>query len=634
MNPIGQQQRVVRFGSFELDFVDCELRKGGLLVKLQAQPFQLLVLLAGRPGQVVSREEIRRALWGDETFVDFDQSINFCVNKLRDALDDDPQRPRCIETVPRKGYRFIAPITAPESAEAPPGHVMVPKTAALRHQWLLVSTAIVLVAALAAWAIIMSTHSAKSIESLAVLPLENLSHDAEQDYFADGMTDDLITDLGKFSALRVISRTSVMQYKGTRKTVPEIARELNVDAILEGTVEQDQGRVRITAQLIAAAPERHLWADKYEASLSDVLTVQDSVAKAVVQAIQIKLSQQERLQLGTPRAIDPEAYEAYLKGRYFSPGGERNLAKSLEYFQQAVQKDPSYALAWAGVADAYNGLASWGVLPRQEAAPRARAAAEKALQLDSSLVEPLLALANVKRDFEWDWSGAEQLYKQAIQMNPNFGKAHAQYAVLLAATGRTQEGVAEMRLARQADPLNPVINANLEWQLYLSHNYEEAEREGRKWDEWHPSEHCGYICASIYLQTGRTREALEELRASAAETHHQALLELMYLGHDLGVTGARDEGRKVLAELQVLSKSRYVPPDYLAMVYEGLGDRQRAMAWYQKAVDERCINLWILPDQRLDSIRADPQFQNLMRRVGLPKYALAFDRTRVAEPYI
>src|SRR3974390_2045896 len=209
MNPIGQQQRVLSFGSFELDLGNCELRKGGLLVKLQAQPFQLLVLLSGRPGQVVSREETRRAVWGEGTFVDFDQSINFCVNKLRDALDDDPQRPRCIETVPRKGYRFIAPITTPEPTEATPGPLMVPKTAAPKRQWLLVSAAVALgVLAAAGRAIIMTTHTAKSIGSLAVLPLENLSHDPEQDYFADGMTDDLITDLGKFSALRVISRTS------------------------------------------------------------------------------------------------------------------------------------------------------------------------------------------------------------------------------------------------------------------------------------------------------------------------------------------------------------------------------------------------------------------------------------------
>jgi TolB-like protein/DNA-binding winged helix-turn-helix (wHTH) protein len=257
MNSSGQKQGVLRFGIFELDIGAGELRKGEALVKLQSQPFQLLTLLAGRAGQVVTREEIRRTLWGDETFVDFDQSINFCVNKLRDALNDDPQRPWCIETVPRKGYRFVAAIveSGPGPAKAVPEQ---------RPRWLpLVAAVLALVAiALAAKTALPSRRAGKSIESMAVLPLENLSRDPEQDYFADGMTDDLIADLGKISALRVLSRTSVVQYKGTKKTIPEIARELNVDAVLEGTVERDRGRVRITAQLIAAAPERHLWAEK------------------------------------------------------------------------------------------------------------------------------------------------------------------------------------------------------------------------------------------------------------------------------------------------------------------------------------------------------------------------------------
>jgi TolB-like protein/DNA-binding winged helix-turn-helix (wHTH) protein len=620
MNPNGHKAGKLRFGAFELDLTVCELRRGGSLVKLQSQQFQLLAFLAQRAGEVVSREEIRRALWDDNTFVDFDQSINFCVNKVRDALADDPQSPRYIETVPRKGYRFIAPIDASRPpTEAEPSAVAQP---APTRRWLLIGVTAVAVAAIALAAVTVGSRqpALKPIESLAVLPLENLSHDPEQDYFADGMTDELITDLAKISALRVLSRTSVMQYKGTKKSVPQIARELNVEAVIEGTVTREQGRVRITAQLIRAEPEKHLWAEKYEASLSDVLSVQDSVARAVAQAIQVKVTQQERSLLSTPRVVDAEAYEAYLKGRYLTQlGGEEQFAKSLTYFQEATQKDPGYALAWAGVADAYNGLASWGVLPRRQAAPRARVAAEKALQLDSTLVEGVVALAVVKADYEWDWSGAERLLKRAIELAPNSGVAHARYATLLAATGRKQEGVAEMRRASQADPLNSVISANLGWKLYLAHNYKEAEQEWHKWNEWHPRYRGDYILASVYLQTGRTREAMEELEVGATKTHHQRLLELMYLGHALGVTGARNEGRKVLTEMQALAHSRYVPPDYIAMVYEGLGDRNRALEWYEKAVEERCVNLWVLPDQRLDSIRSDPRFKNLIRRMGLPE---------------
>jgi TolB-like protein/DNA-binding winged helix-turn-helix (wHTH) protein len=623
MNQNDQNQPVLRFGAFELDPGSGELRKGAAPVKLKSQQLQLLALLAGRAGQVVSRDEIRAALWDHETFVDFDQSINVCVNKIRDALGDDPQCPCYIETLPRKGYRFIAPTVesgngsvqaTPADASAASSHPIAPR------RWWLLAAAGLAVVAIGLMVKMNVGRSAKTlrVESLAVLPLENLSRDPEQDYFADGITDDLITDLGKISALRVISRTSVMQYKGTRKTIPEIARELNVDAVLEGTVERDRGRVRITAQLIATAPERHLWAEKYEASFSDVLTVQDSVAKAVAQAIQIRVTGQEQSVLSTPHAVDPEAYEAYLKGRYFwAPGGEKNLKKSLTYFQQAVQKDPSYALAWAGMAGAYDRLASWGVLPRREAASRARVAAEKALALDSTVVDAVIALSAVKMDYEWDWTGAEELCKKAIQMSPNSALAHLRYAGFLATVGRNQEAVAEVRLARQLDPLDSVTAANLGWQLYLAHKYEEAEREYRKWHEWHPRYRGDYILASIYLQTGRTREAVDELELGASETHHQALLELMYLGHALGVTGAREEGRKILAEMQTLSHSRYVPPDYIAMVNEGLGDRDRALEWYQRAVEERSMNLWVLPDQRLDAIRSDPRFQSLMRRMGL-----------------
>jgi TolB-like protein/DNA-binding winged helix-turn-helix (wHTH) protein len=615
MNSSGQKQGVLRFGSFELDIANGELRKGGVLVKLQSQPFELLSLLVGRPGQVVSREEIRQELWGDETFVDFDQSINFCVNKVRDALDDDPQKPRYIETVPRKGYRFVAAIveSGPEPAQAAPTR---------RPRWLvLAGVALLLVAiALAARTAIESKLGTKAIRSLAVLPFENLSANTEQQYFADAITDDVITDLARISTLRVISRTSVMQYKNTKKPIPEIARELNVDAVLEGTVTRDGDRVRITVQLIRADPEKHLWADRYEEGLGGILTLQDNVAKAVAREIRVKVTPQEQAALDTPRTVDPEAYEAYLKGRYFRRrGGEKNLAKSLQYFQQATQKDPSYALAWAGLADAYHGLAAWGVLPWREAAPRTRAAAEKALDLDRSLVEPVVSLASVKMWYEWDWAGGEQLCKRAIQLSPKYGQAHDTYFLLLAVTGRTQEGVAEERQARQADPLDPIFAANITWGLYLAHNYEEAEREDLKWDVWHPAWRGDYIRASIYLETGRPREAVKMLQEEAAISHHQALLDLMYLGHALGVTGAREEGRKILAEMQALAQSRYVPPDYIAMVYEGLGDRERALQWYEKAVDERSMNIWVLPDQRLDSIRSEPRFKNLMRRMGLPR---------------
>ena len=620
-----QRRDVLRFGTFELGLASSELRKAGALVKLQSQHFQLLALLAGRPGQVVSREEIRRTLWDTQTFVDFDRSINFCVNQIREALGDDSHSPRYIETLPRKGYRFIAPVTEaggePTAAQVVPQPLPVSRLTPRKRRWLRsAAAAVVLVAiVLAVYVRVSRQRTAKPIESVAVLPLENLSHDPEQDYFAEGMTDELITDLAKISALRVISRTSVMQYKGTKKPVPQIARELNVDAVLEGTVTRDQNQVRITAQLVRAEPEKHLWAETYEAGLSGVLTVQDAVAKAVAQAIQIKLTTRERSLLATPREIDPAAHEAYLKGRYlWDREQEEDLRKSREYLEQAVQKDPGYALAWAGLADTLRRLASYGVLSHQDAYPRSRMAAEKALALDDTLAGPLVALGAVKVQYEWDWTGAERLYKQAIALNPNYGPAHHEYATYLAEVGRTQEAVAEARRAREVEPLSRMFGSNVAWKLYLARQYGEAELEFRKLRAWHPDSTGSYVLASIYLQTGRQREAIAELRESV-EKSHRGLFELMFLGHALGVSGARAEAKKVLDEMRDPSQRRYVAPMYIAMVYEGLGERDQALKWFERACAERGINGWILRDPRLDQIRTEPRFKNLMRQMGLPQ---------------
>jgi TolB-like protein/DNA-binding winged helix-turn-helix (wHTH) protein/Tfp pilus assembly protein PilF len=626
VNRTDKQLGVLRFGTFELELASGELRKGGVLIKLQALPFQLLALLVERAGEVVSREEIRTALWDNATFVDFDRSINFCINQIREALGDDRQNPRYIETLPRKGYRFIAPVTTnngeSSKAEAPSAPGVVPETArSPRWPWLILVAAVIVLVAIATVAKMGfgRNHGVRPIRSLAVLPLENLSHDSEQEYFADGMTDDLITDLAKISALRVVSRTSVMQYKGTKKSVPEIARELKVDAVLEGTVARYQDRVRITAQLISADPEKHLWAEKYESSLSDVLTAQDDVAKAVARAIQIEVKPAEQLRLTTPRAVDPEAYDAYLKGRYWaSRPTEQNISKSREYFEQAIQKDPGYALAWAGLANAYEYLSNWGVLPSQDALPRARAAAEKALELDNNLVSPLVTLALVKMNYEWDWAGSERLSKRAIELSPNDGEAHHIYATYLAEVGRTEEAVAEARKARELEPLSIVYVANVVWKLYLARKYDEAESECRRIIEWYPKFNGSYPLASVYLQTGRQHEAVAILQKSVAVSNH-SVLESMYLGHALGVTGDRTGGHQVLQELLQMSQRRNVPPEYIAIVYEGLGERDHALQWFETAYKERSMNGWILPDQRLDSIRLDPRFQDILRRMGLPQ---------------
>jgi tetratricopeptide (TPR) repeat protein len=433
------------------------------------------------------------------------------------------------------------------------------------------------------------------------------------------MTDELITTLAKISALRVISRTSVAQYKETKKSIAQIAQELKVDAVLEGTVMREQDRVRITVQLIRSMPERHLWAESYEAPLVGILKLQSDVARAIARAIRIKVTEQEQAQLTPTRNVSPSAYDAFLKGRHlWEFKGEGNLIKSREFLERSIAEDPGYAKAWAALADTYNYLSNWGVAPRQDTAPRARAAAEKALELDNSLITPLVALADVKTGYEWDWAGAERLLRQAIESSPNYGDAHHSYATYLAAAGRTEEALAEARKAYEVEPLNLEYAANVPWKLYALHRYDEAELELRRLKDWWPRFNGTYVLASIYLQTGRPQESVS-LAQQSAEDSHRAVIELAFLGRILGVSGARSEGRKILGEMQQRSQRRYVPPEQIAMVYEGLGERDHAIQWFEKAYTERSINIWFLPDPALDSIRSDPRFKKILQRMGLPQ---------------
>ena len=615
-----QEKTFYEFDGYRLDLGQRVLLRGDELIPLAPKALDLLVALMEREGRLVGKEELLQRVWPD-TIVE-EGSLTQNISLLRKALEESNGGPQYIQTVPKRGYRFVAPVKpTDEASEAVPtgsgqqvAHDQVPSPTVRPGWWWLVSAAVAVPISimLAVKMGIVSNPAARSIRSVAVLPLENLSHDPDQDYFADGMTDALITDLAKISALRVISRTSVMQYKGAKRSVSQIARELNVDAVLEGTVVRDQDQVRITAQLIRAEPETHLWAQKYEARLNGILALQDQVAEAVAHAVQIKLTGRERPLLATRRDVDPAAYEAYLRGRYWwERGGGENLKKSRQYLEQAVAADPGYAPAWAGLADTYDYLASWGVVSSQDARPSARAAAQRALDLDSSLVGPLVTLAEVKMNYEWDWAGAERLCKQAITLAPNYGQAHHVYATLLAEIGRAREAVAEARRAREVEPLSPVFRANVVWKLYLAHEYYEAELESRKYGGFY-----GYVQAALRLQTGRPREAVSDLKKAAAEWGHGAL-ELMYLAHGLGVAGAQAEGQQILDQMLERSRTGYFPPDYIAVAYEGLGRREKALQWYEKAFAEQSINGWILPDPQLDSLRAEPRFQVLLRKMGL-----------------
>src|SRR5438046_6338633 len=495
-----RQTSVVRFGTYEIALHSGELRKAGVRIRVQQQPLKLLEILLEHPGEVVTREELRSRIWPNEDFGDFDQAVNVAIAKLRAALGDSAENPRYIETLPKRGYRFIAEVSVvaeddrtkkPESATGTipgtdTGHqiqgaglIVEPK----HRQWpanrVMGALALALVLSLtilAVWIFRSRGRAPTGIRSLAVLPLDNLSGDASQDYFAVGMTDELITDLAQIRALRVISRTSVMAYKHARKPLPEIARELNVDAVVEGTVLRSGDRVRITAQLIEASTDKHLWSQSYEGEMRDTLALQNKVARAIADQIRINLNPQEQAALKHVKVVTPQSYEAYLKGRYFwNKRTADGLKAALGYFDQAIKKDANYAQAYAGLADSYALMGDWeyGVLAPKEALPRAKAAAIKALELDNTLGEAHTSLAFTLDSFDWDWGSAESEFKRALDLNPGYATAHQWYSWHLIEMGRNSEAIAEMRKAENLDPLSLIIGADMADVLLIARRYDE-----------------------------------------------------------------------------------------------------------------------------------------------------------------
>jgi serine/threonine protein kinase/tetratricopeptide (TPR) repeat protein len=461
------------------------------------------------------------------------------------------------------------------------------------------------------------------IQAVAVLPLADLSEHLERDYFADGMTEALITDLAKISALRVISRTSVMQYKGVQRPLPQIARELNVDAVVEGSVLRSGNRVRITAQLIHAATDQHLWAESYERDLRDVLSLQSEVARAIAKEIQVKLTPQDQARLVSARAVDPEAYQLYLKGRfYWNKRTESSLKKSIAHFHQAIDLDPNYTLAYAGIADCYS-LLGWdlfGALPPKEALPIAKAAANKALEIDDSLAEAHSSLAWTKLVFDWDWSGAENEFNRAIELNPGYAVAHHFYAECLAGMGRYNEALVEIRRAQELDPLSLIINSVVGWILYFGRQYDQAIAQFQRAIELDPNFWVAHwTLGRAYEGKEAFAEAVAEIQ-KAIELSAGSPLSLAALGHAYAVSGKRAEAQKVLDGLNESSEQRYVSPFGIAAIYAGLGEIDQAFQWLENAYQERSGWLiWLRADPVSDPLRSDPRFQDLMRRMNLPQ---------------
>jgi TolB-like protein/DNA-binding winged helix-turn-helix (wHTH) protein/Flp pilus assembly protein TadD len=622
--------RFLRFGIFEVDLHAGRLTKHGLRLKLQEQPFQVLAMLLEKPGELVNREELQSRLW-PRTIVDFDHGLNKAINKIRDVLGDSAENPRFIETVARRGYRFLADV---EAINAPTPQSEATSDAGngasapadvwkkLRHSraWRLVGFGLVLLfAAVVLW-IVYPWNASSKIRSLAVLPLENLSGDPSQDYFAEGMTDELITDLGQISTLRVISRSSVMTYKSVRKPLAEIARELDVQAVVEGSVLRSGERVRITAQLIEVPPDRHIWAHSYEGDLRDTLTLQNTVARTIAEQIQAVLNKQEKAALEKSRVVKPEAYEAYLKGRYFwNKRTGDGLKKAIEYFTVAIEKDPNYAEAYAGLADSYALSGDWeyGILSPHDASLEAKAAATKALDLDDSLGEAHTSRAFALDLYDWDWSAAEMEYRRAIALNPGYATAHHWYAWHLMVIGRTDEGILELRKAESLDPLSLIIRADLADALCIAHRYSESVQQSERTLEMDPNFAIGhYELGQAFVQKQMYNEAIAEFQRAIELSGDNAAFD-SNLAYVYAVSGRRDDALKMAQDLETRASASSAADSNIALIYVGLGDNDKAMIWLNKAYQAR-FNPSILLRPAFDPLRSDARFQDLRQRIGLP----------------
>jgi TolB-like protein/DNA-binding winged helix-turn-helix (wHTH) protein/Flp pilus assembly protein TadD len=645
MEPV-RPTSVVRFGTYEVSLQSGEVRKAGLRIRVQQQPLKLLEILLERPGEVVTREELRSRVWSDESFGDFDQAVNIAIGKLRNALGDSAENPRFIETLPKRGYRFIADVSVvdadarpkrPESAagdlpaqerKTEPGPKVQDAGLAVAPQRrlrlalrLIIASALVVSLPIIVVVLFRSRGRAPTgIRSLAVLPLENLSADASQNYFADGMTDKLITDLAQISALRVISRTSVMVYKGARKPLPQIARELNVDAVVEGTVLRSGDQVRITAQLIEASTDKHLWSQSYEGELRDSLALQNTVARAIAEQIRINLTPREQAALKNVKVVNPQAYESFLKGRYFwNKRTADGLKVALAYFNQAIEEDPKYAEAYSGLADTYALLGDWqyAVMTPKEAFPKAKAAAIKALELDNTLGEAHNSLAFVLDGFDWDFDSAGKEFRRAIELNPGYATAHHWYAWHLSLLGRYDEAIPEMRKALNLDPLSLIINADLAELLVLAHSYDESIQQSRKTIEMDPNFALAHNqLAQAYLQEHMYDEAVAELQ-KAVQLSGGSPTSIANLARAYVVSGKRSEALDLLRELKKRSTPDYSSAAEIAMIYASLGDTDQAMNWLEKGYDER-FNPGVLLRPGFDPLRNDSRFHTLVHRIGLP----------------
>lgn len=644
----------IRFGDdFELDARSYQLRHSGRRLKLERIPMELLLLLLERRGQIVTREQIVERVWGKNVFLDTDNSINAAIRKIRQVLKDDPEQPRFVQTVTGRGYRFIAPV---QEIEASPGRVEVispppalsevtpsavivddhvaqaPVDERRRLLVLLVpAVCVVLMVALVGYFQWFRSRPRPETSGarlmLAVLPFENLTGDAGQDYFSDGMTEEMITRLGNLDPqhLGVIARTSVMHYKNSPEKLDQIGRELGVQYVLEGSIRRDSEKVRITAQLIEAKDQTHLWARQYDREVSHLLTLEAEIAREIADEIQTTLGDRKAAsslsEPSLPSQNSPQTYEAYdlyLKGQYFfNKRSIEGFRRAIDYYQQAIAKDPNFARAYAGLADSYALIGGYSATPQTEFMPRARAAALRAVDLDPSLPEAHTALALVVQNYDWDWQTSEKEFRRAIALNPNYATAHHWYAEHLMWLGRFDEAFRESENARQLDPLSLIIAADRGAMLYYSRQYDRAIAQFLAVREMDPDFPHSAMIMHAYDQKGMFAEVLAETE-KARKGNGDAP---WFLSEEAYAYGRMDQAARAREDLAKLEEwNRRQPLDAAAFIgpYIALGDKDQAFFWLEKAYAQHSNAMtWLKVGPIFDPLRSDPRFQDFLRRVGL-----------------
>lgn len=631
--------KILRFATFEVDVRAGELRKQGKRVKLQNQPFQVLVILLQRPGDVVTREELRSQIWQQDTFVDFDKSLNAAVNRLREALGDSADNPRFVETLPRRGYRFIVPVEYPRltTGAAPAAEPELiprrdsidpvaasssPATIKKRNIRALVMFSTVAVMAIAAL-LLQYRRSAihqpmPAVRSVAVLPLKNLSGDPTQEYFSDGMTESIIARLSTIRGLRVISRTSVMRFKDTKLAVSEIAQTLQVDAIVEGSVIREGDRIRVRAQLIRAASDDHFWSETYDRELRDVLALQSEVAQSIAEKVEASVTREEHSRLVASRPVAPEVYESFLKGAFTGDYSRAGMERSIAYFEDAIRRDPSFAPAYVGLANTYfeYGTPGIGGAAPNRVRPKVISAIRKALELDPEHPAAHALLAGIYQE-QWRWNDAEFEYRRALKLNPNDSSAHLGFAGWLLCQGRTEEAQQWARRARELDPFGVRGNA-MGWMLFQSRRFDEAIRELRSDLAVHSDDASSYwFLGFALIANDQAGQAIGELeKALVLSKRSPGVIGVLVRAY--AHAGQRTKALHLLDELERRQKDGYVPAAAFVNAYLGLDDNEQALVWLQRAYDEHSMILQFAKVHPfLDPLRSDPRFQSLLHRVGL-----------------